>query len=165
LKNNRPETQEELEELAKAFVQTVIARRPGAMNDLLHPEYVTCSLAEGTLTLAYRGADWMSNPVGVMHGGVIASVLDVTMGVQAYLLGGQVMPPTMTMQVSYLRPVPLTGRTLVRVRCDSAGRTKVALTAELWNEDRPEKRLATASGLYYVGGETVESWTYRDKTE
>ena len=58
-------------------------------------------------------ADWMFNPQGSMHGGLIGTVLDVSMGHLLHHVAGA--GATLEMKVQYLGPVRAG-----RMRCDSA---------------------------------------------
>ena len=165
MNGRKPENQEEMEQITREYVGIHNRCHPGTMSSMTHPQFVECSFEEQTLTLAFAGEEWMRNPVGVMHGGITAAVIDITMGMLTYVLAGQVMPPTISLQISYLRPVPLGGRIIVRARADSVGRTKAALVAELWSEEQPKKRLATGTGIYYTAGGPMAEWKYEPTQE
>ena len=56
-----------------------------------------------TCSVAFEVADWMYNPQGTLHGGIIGTVLDISMG---HLLQHAVgAGATLEMKVQYLRPV------------------------------------------------------------
>ena len=54
--------------------------RPARINDMLEPEFVACSAEQQTLELRFPLNEWMLNPMGTMHGGIIATAVDLTMG-------------------------------------------------------------------------------------
>ena len=58
------------------------------------------------------------------------------------------MTPTVSLSISYLRPVPVDQPLFVRVHMDKPGSTVDYITAELYTAGAPEKILATASGVY-----------------
>ena len=49
--------------------------RPVRVNDMLEPEFVSCSAEEQTLELRFPLNEWMLNPMGTMHGGIIATTV------------------------------------------------------------------------------------------
>ena len=61
----------------------------------------------GSLLFACRTEQSMSNPMGIVHGGVTASLVDTCMGVACTAQSGGLPTPTVTMTVNYARPVPL----------------------------------------------------------
>lgn len=98
---------------------------------------------EDTCVVAFDAADFLFNPQGTLHGGVIATVLDIAMG---HLLNRASGPgATLEMKTQYLRPVhggrlTCTGRFLRRGReisylvaemVDAQGRT-VAHATSTW---------------------------------
>lgn len=66
---------------------------------------------------------------GLMHGGLVATLLDEAMGWAAYGQGGWTM--TARMQVRFRRPVPLTGRLRVAARVTKQRHRLVEARAEL----------------------------------
>ena len=130
----------------RAFLRRCHEDMPGTMCQMLPLEFVDCDFEEKTLTVAATPASWMANPRGVMHGGAAAALLDETMGSLTFYCSGEFITPTISLQCSYLRPVSLDRRVLIRARCSSSGRTLAYATAELWNEGG--KTAVTAAGIY-----------------
>lgn len=106
---------------------------------------------DGSLLFACQTDPSMSNPLGMVHGGVTASLLDTCMGVTcAAQCGGQAATPTVTMTVNYVRPVPLEARLQVRTRTVRIGCTTGHMSAEVFPADQPERVLASATGVYAI---------------
>lgn len=93
--------------------------------------------------------DWMHNVFGNLHGGMIATLLDHAMGVGAALYTADSAAPTISLQVSYLRPTPLGKPLRIRVRVTKPGRNATFMDATLWCEDEA-RPLATATGVYHM---------------
>jgi uncharacterized protein (TIGR00369 family) len=92
----------------------------------------------GRALFSMQPAEWMYNPIGSVHGGVAATILDTCMGcaVQSTLPAG-VGYATSDLQVRYLRPMESsTGRVLAEGRLVHGGR-----------------RVATAEGRLFIAGE------------
>ena len=113
----------------------------------LDAELIRCDEENRTLELAFVTKPWMSNPMGMVHGGVVAILLDNGMGVACHSLYKRP-NPTITMNINYLRPVPLNATVMVRARVTSFGRTVSHTSAELYLADQPDRILATATGVY-----------------
>ena len=105
---------------------------------------------DGSLLFACHTDPSMSNPLGIVHGGVTASLLDTCMGVTCSAQCGRAATPTVTMTVNYVRPVPLDAELRVRTRTVRIGRTTGQLSAEVFLADRPDEVLAAATGVYAI---------------
>lgn len=105
---------------------------------------------DGSLLFACHTDPSMSNPLGIVHGGITASLLDTCMGVTCAAQCGQAATPTVTMTVNYVRPVPLDAELRVRTRTVRIGRTTGQLAAEAFPADDPALILATATGVYAI---------------
>jgi uncharacterized protein (TIGR00369 family) len=89
----------------------------------------------GRAVFAVEPAEWMYNPIGMVHGGVAATLLDSCMGCAVHTtLAAGVGYTTTDLQVRYIRAMSVsTGRVLAEGRVVHAG-----------------KRTATAEGRLYV---------------
>ena len=105
---------------------------------------------DGSLLFACHTDPSMSNPLGIVHGGVTASLVDSCMGVTCGAHAGCTFTPTITMTVNYARPVPLDADIQVRTRTVRIGRTTGQLSAEVFPAGRPDEVLATATGVYAI---------------
>ena len=108
---------------------------------------VSCDEETRTIELAFDTKPWMANPMGVVHGGVLAILLDNGMGVACHALYKKA-TPTISMTVNYQRPVPLSSTIIVRSRVVSFGRTVSHTTADLYVAGEPDRILVTATGVY-----------------
>ena len=106
-----------------------------------------CDGPAGSLVLGYQTKPWMSNIWGVVHGGVVANLVDTCMGITCAVQCG-VITPTVSMTVNYARPVPLDGEVIVRTRTIRCGATSGQMSAEVCLAGQPDRPLVTASGVY-----------------
>lgn len=104
----------------------------------------------GSLLFACRTDESMSNPLGIVHGGITASLVDTCMGVTCAAQCGGTPTPTVTMTVNYARPVPLGADILVRAHTVRVGNTSGQMSAEVFLAGKPEEVLATATGVYAI---------------
>ena len=122
---------------------------PSQPNLRFCPTVESCDGSSRSICLRYHTYSWMANPMNVTHGGMIAAILDASMGVLCIGLYG-VMTPTITMTTNYCRPVPLDTDVLVRVRASYTGGTNAQMSAEMYLPDEPNDPLATTIGVYYT---------------
>jgi uncharacterized protein (TIGR00369 family) len=116
--------------------------------DLLGWELKAVNPEEGTITVQFDARPQFTNPQGNIQGGLLAAMLDDTMGpaLVATLPAGQ-FAPTLEMKVSYLAPGkvgPLWGHG----RVVHAGRTNAFVEAEL--VDGAGKLIARASATVRI---------------
>ena len=104
----------------------------------------------GCLLFSCRTDQSMSNPMGIVHGGVTASLVDSCMGVTCGAQAGCTFTPTITMTVNYARPVPLDADIQVRTRTVRIGGSSGQMSAEVFPAGRPDELLATATGVYAI---------------
>lgn len=104
------------------------------------------SYADEVCIVEIEVRDFMFNPQGSLHGGVIAFALDVSMG---HLIKRSHGRPgiTLEMKTQYLRPVGIG-----RVRCEGRflkqGRSIASLESRMWNQDG--KLAAVASSTWQM---------------
>ena len=126
---------------------------PDAIQNMAVPRFVACDFEEKTLELAFEIQPWMRNPANILHGGLTAMMLDTTMGtLSRCYVRGEGITPTITMEVSYLLPIPIGSTLHVRAHASHTGRAANNLTAEAWVASTPGKLAATASGAFYSAG-------------
>jgi uncharacterized protein (TIGR00369 family) len=104
-------------------------------------------VAEGRAVFAVEPAEWMYNPLGSVHGGVAATLLDSCMGCAVHTtLEADVGYTTTDLQVRYLRAMRAgAGRVLAEGTVVHAGRRTATAEGRLFLEDDPEVLFAHAS--------------------
>jgi uncharacterized protein (TIGR00369 family) len=108
---------------------------PPPIVDLLGAALV--SVGEGEATFALEPAEWMYNPIGAVHGGIAATLLDSCMGCAVHtLLEAGVGYTTTDLQVRYVRGMTdRTGRVLATGRVVHPGRRVMTVEARLTAEE------------------------------
>ncbi len=141
-------TTEELRRRALAFLKRRTEATPGGMPDpSADLTLLDCDAPSGSLVLGYETKPWMANIWGVVHGGVVASLVDSCMGITCGLMC-RLITPTISMTVNYARPVPLNASIVVCTRTVRCGATSGQMRAEVYLAGQPDKLLVTASGAY-----------------
>ncbi len=142
--------QEGMERYCQYYMEELPKACGGTMNDMLNFRIVDCEYEERTITIALRIDHWMANPNGNIHGGMIATVADTTMGlVSRYFSGGR-MTPTIQMNVTYLTPGKVGNTLYCRAHVDKSGFTIASVVCGLWVDQREDTPVATATATYYV---------------
>ena len=131
----------------RAFDEALRTHQPGFGTFLLARLLgLEISYADESCLVAFTVHDFMFNPQGSLHGGVIAFALDVSMG---HLIKRTIGRPgiTLEMKTQYLRPA-----TSGRVRCEGRflrrGRTINYLEARM--RDAEGKLLAVATSTWQL---------------
>lgn len=122
----------------------------GQFNTMLGTELYECDYENSTVTLVMDPQPWMGNPMGILHGGVSASVLDMTMGLLCRYCSRGLMTPTISLDVQYLRSGPLDKKLYIRAELTKRGFTVCYATGSMWAEGSPDRLIATSSGSYFV---------------
>ena len=141
-----------MEDVFRRFCNNWPEAQVGRISERCRPRFVSCSFENRSLRLSYTVQDWMRNYADVMHGGVVSTVFDLTMGLLSCFCTGGLLTPTTSIQVTFLRPIPAGETLLVEAVCDIAGRTLCSATAKAWLESAPGKPTATASATFFSGG-------------
>ena len=132
------------------YLARLSAGGDGTFNGMLDAKLTRCDYEKRTLVLRVDTKRWMENPNGVIHGGVSAAMLDMTMGTLTRYFTGGGMTPTISMTVNYLHPVPVNAAVYIQAEVTMLGFTLCHAEGRLWAEDRPEQLLCTATGVYYA---------------
>ena len=143
------EKQLHMEESIRAFLDKINAEQSDTIIGMLLPRFVECSAEDATVTLAYPAMAWERNPLNVMQGGVVATILDFSIACLAVYYGGE-KAVTVSLQTSYLRGCPIDGTLVVKVKATKTGRTMIHAYSECWEEKTPDKLVATSVGVYYA---------------
>lgn len=149
-------TQAQLEQSLRASIENLNLPQTENFCTSLATRYEDCDAEAMTMTCSFPCEGWGANRIGRVHGGVVAAMLDQAMGLLCFAVTGRV-PPTVEMQISYLRPAELQGQLYVKSRAVSTGKTFWHVNCEAWMEDSPERLVATASGVYFAAEYKVPS--------
>lgn len=106
----------------------------------------------GEVTMTLEPAEYHYNPMGVLHGGMAATLFDSALGcaVQSLLPPGY-LAPTMQLHVNYVRPITVqTGKVVCTGKVIHMG--KKSATAEGRLIDRDGKLYAHSTGTFIITG-------------
>lgn len=127
-------------------VDESVKSRPNEMDARLEGKYFGCCGEEKSLTIEFPVLDWEANYSGILHGGIICTMLDHTAGVTAIcFMGGWT--PTVDLDVHFLRKAEVGDTLLSKAKIEFCGRNIIHLSAELTSKTTG-KTVATALATY-----------------
>ena len=104
-----------------------IEKSPSPLGNWLNGTFV--EVKEGEMTLSFNIRKEMTNPLGILHGGSTAAIIDDVIGMTVYALGKEFAYVTVSLTIDFLdsaregetiyakAKVVRNGRTLVNVEC------------------------------------------------
>jgi uncharacterized protein (TIGR00369 family) len=121
------------EEGIRRTIEHVVLTEEGHINELIKPGFGSCSEEKVSITLEYPVMAWESNSNNVMHGGIIATIMDTTLGILANYLSsgsGKAFAPTINMSINYLKPIPVGETLCVEAKVVSFGKSLITVYGE-----------------------------------
>ncbi len=155
LDKNDLSSQAGMERAFRSYFEQAAREFPGTFNVMMDTKFESCDYGQKSLILRMELAPWMANPGGILHGGVTASVMDLTMGLLCRYFGGGAMTPTVSMEVSYLNAGAIGKSLLVRADVTKCGFTLCHATSTAWMEGAENAPVCTAAGVYYVSRKSI----------
>jgi uncharacterized protein (TIGR00369 family) len=128
------------------FINTEMAH---TLNGRLKPELEAWDETRQELTLRFPLESWQVNGLGTLHGGMVNTMMDLTMSMVVYCVSRQTIPPTVSMTTNYLRPVPMEDCVLIRAKLTSLGRRNATAYCEAVVPSSG-KLACTAVGTYAI---------------
>lgn len=122
-------------------------KRKNTVAGMIEPCLIACDCAEMSTLIGFPAKSWEVNPNGVIHGGIIATMLDTAMGITTIAIT-DTLTPTIDLHISYLRPCPADGMIAVRSSISMAGGSIIYVRAEMFDTREPDKLIATSAGSF-----------------
>lgn len=122
-------------------------KRKNTVAGMIKPQILSCDCAGQSTLIGFPAQGWEVNPDGVIHGGIIATMLDTAMGITTIAVT-DTLTPTIDLHISYLRPCPADGLLAVRSTISMAGGSVVHVRAEMYDTRDPDTLIATAAGAF-----------------
>ena len=118
----------------------------GRVNSLMTANYVDCDIQTSTVTIEFEIKPWELNRAGVLHGGVICTMLDHTAGAALTAFSGS-WCPTVDIDVRFISFGQLGDTIIATGRIVSAGKSVFHTEAVLKNKDTG-KIIATSTSTF-----------------
>lgn len=120
--------------------------RQHEVNGLLAPVYADCSIEDRSVTLEFEVKPWEANRAGILHGGVICTMLDHTSGSAVITMAGG-WCPTVDIDVRFLKPGKIGDKIIGVGRFVSAGKRVFHMESKLYNKETGEV-IATSTSTF-----------------
>ena len=141
------------EALARAHFETVLANYDQVFENFflskflgLHFEYLNiggeAATGEEVLRIAFDVNEMVMNPQGSLHGGIMAVVMDISMGHLLHKTIGA--GATVELKTQYLRPVHQ-GSAICEGRFIKKGRSLSFMESKIWGSDKKLAAVASAT--------------------
>ncbi len=122
-----------VEELTKAIGQEAKNISPSPFGRWLNGKIL--EVEEGFLMASFQVREEFTNPGGIMHGGVLAGMLDEMIGMAGYTLNKEELYVAANINVDFLRPSNV-GETLIgTTNVIRAGKTMMHIDARISNSE------------------------------
>jgi len=94
------------------------------------------SAEAGELEFSYLIREEMTNPMGILHGGTTAAIIDDAVGAAVYSLGKEKWYTTVNLAVDYFASAKTGDTIIAKTSITKNGNQIVNTSCEIWNEDR-----------------------------
>ena len=129
------------------IIDDACTKRSHMVAGMIKPRLLECDCGSMSTLIGFPAMEWEINPNGVIHGGIVATMIDTAIGLTTIGITGT-LTPTINLQISYLRPCPADGLVAVRSYITMLGGSVIHTRAEMFDTREPEKLVATAEGAY-----------------
>jgi uncharacterized protein (TIGR00369 family) len=105
------------------------------------------SVEEKAVEFQFMVRKEMTNPVGMLHGGVISGMIDDCMGVNFFILGLEYFYPTINLNVEFFNPASEGETVIVKTQIIKQGKTIINIKADVINENNMKLVAQATSNL------------------
>lgn len=114
----------------KEEMQVINVKMAATLNGRLKPELESYHDEAQEIVLKFPLQSWQINGLGTLHGGMMYTMMDLAMCMAVFCYSRQSIPPTVSMSVNYIRPLPMSGHVLIKARVTSIGRRNATAYCE-----------------------------------
>ncbi|MBR4014623.1 MAG: PaaI family thioesterase [Anaerotignum sp.] len=148
--NERPElSQKDMEQWFQSITGPEAALQHHGVIPKMKPRFIACDFERGTAEMAYEVLSWELNPQDMIHGGITSTALDTSLGMLTHYYTKPHVLTTVTMSVTFLKPILLGDTFHIHSRLESLGRTLSTVTGEVRLE-RDNILAATCTATYKI---------------
>lgn len=137
-----------------AFINQRTVDMPGTINAMMGMELVSIDEVHQEVQFLFPVQEWQLNPMGTMHGGMVATLADMAMGCLSYALNGGHPNPTIELQVRYLKGIKEQIPLLVKVTSLHTGKRMIQAKADIYQK---QEFMAMATASYMINNRISEN--------
>jgi uncharacterized protein (TIGR00369 family) len=93
------------------------------------------AISEGEVTMEFTVRREMTNPTGVLHGGIHAAILDDIIGLIVHCLGRETYFTSINLTIDFLGRAMVGDQIIAKAKVLRAGNQIVNITGEIFNKD------------------------------
>lgn len=127
--------------IGKAFTNS-----PSPFTHWLNPIIITAEY--GKLTFQYQVRKEMTNPIGTLHGGVTAAIIDDVLGATMFTLGEPYFYTTINNVIDYLSAARENDIIIAKTSITKKGKQFINAQCEIWNGDESKLIAKGYSNLF-----------------
>ena len=116
------------------------------VNDKMAPRFAGCDAEKRAMSVTFTAREWMLNPNGTLHGGMLSTAVDIAVTVLGRYLAKKRVIVTAQLSMNFLRAIQENDSFTVHATADHVGRRSVVIQAYVTVGDTG-KRAATASAV------------------
>jgi len=125
----------------KSFIGKPFKGSPSAFGNWLNGEVV--SIESDSVEFQFTVTHDMTNPVGILHGGIVSAMIDDCIGINFFVLDLEYFYPTINLNVEFFSSAQKGEKIRVKTQLVKQGKTIINLNADVFNSD--QKLLAKAT--------------------
>lgn len=133
----------------KEELELINIKMAATLNGRLKAELESFNDQKQEITLRFPLESWQVNGLGTLHGGMIYTMMDLAMSMAVYCYSRQAIPPTISMTVNYMRPVPMNDYVLIKTNVTNIGKRNATAYCEAIIPENG-KAASSAIGTYAI---------------
>jgi len=118
---------------------------PSPLMRWLNP--ILLSVDEGRMSLQYTVRHEMTNPIGTLHGGISAAIIDDAIGAAVFSLGENHFYSTINIAIDYFGKAIENETIIAETRVIKKGKQLINAQCEIWNADKSRMLVKGYSNL------------------
>lgn len=142
-------SQEQMEDWFRKSVSPNSARLKEGAISKLEPQFVSCDFQAGESTLEYKVLEWELNPQNMVHGGIIITGFDTSLGMLCHYYAYPNVLTTVNLSATFLQPIRIGDTMVFHSKIKSFGHSLVMLDGEVYLKSTG-KLAATATGTFKI---------------
>ena len=145
-----PAENESEQAFMERFLRAVFAEKTDELynrvNDKMAPRFAGCDAEKRAMSVTFTAREWMLNPNGTLHGGMLSTAVDIAVTVLGRYLAKKRVIVTAQLSMNFLRAIHPEDIFTVHVVADHTGRRSTVIHAWVSVSSSP-KHAATATAV------------------
>ena len=142
-------SQTQMEEWYHQAVAPNSSRLREGANAKLEPKFVSCDFQAGEAVMEYEALEWELNPQSMVHGGIIITGFDTSLGMLCHYYAYPNVLTTVSLSSTFVRPIRMGDTMVFHSKIKSFGRSLVTLEGKVYLKSTGELA-ATATATFKI---------------